>query len=115
MVKFRKSQSIPNQSKLFPPIENQPDLIMRPTARILTRPLLVSRSSLLRTFSTTPAPCVGRRSGTDGPSFNRDDFENITGELAKDGLSRYDEDFLETSAWVKDILVKMRDVDKEVA
>ncbi|KAJ3207760.1 37S ribosomal protein S24, mitochondrial [Dinochytrium kinnereticum] len=41
-----------------------------------------------------------------------DDYKPISGSLSKDGLNRYDLDFLETADWVKGLLLKMEEDGK---
>ncbi|KAI9003212.1 mitochondrial ribosomal subunit protein-domain-containing protein [Gaertneriomyces semiglobifer] len=61
----------------------------------------------LRSFSTT-THSLARRRPNAGERRDELDFTAITGDLNKDGLHRYELDFMETAKWVKDLLVAMK-------
>ncbi|KAJ3030608.1 37S ribosomal protein S24, mitochondrial [Rhizophlyctis rosea] len=67
----------------------------------------------VRPFSTAPVALAGRRQG-GGFQRSGDNFSSITGRFEEDGLTRYEVDFLETAAWTKDLLLKMKNAGAEV-
>ncbi|KAI8820854.1 mitochondrial ribosomal subunit protein-domain-containing protein [Fimicolochytrium jonesii] len=76
--------------------------------RSIPRPFFPTPAHL-RSFTTTPIN-LARRKQTAGERRDEDDgVKALTGNLAVDGVHRYELDFLETAEWVKELLVKMRD------
>ncbi|KAI9092170.1 mitochondrial ribosomal subunit protein-domain-containing protein [Phlyctochytrium arcticum] len=86
-------------------------------ARVLRRGCAKSASSLAlqgisRGFSSS-SPTFARKLGGQNERRGGDkDIATITGDLDKDGVHRFEMDFLETAEWTKDLLLKMQnDVD----
>ena len=79
-----------------------PGLLPRllPSLPSLQNPRLLSSSTLL----------LARRKQEFDPNASRSEseFRPIDGDWQKDGLNRYELDFLETAEWTKDVLLRLK-------
>ncbi|KAJ3118145.1 28S ribosomal protein S35, mitochondrial [Phlyctochytrium bullatum] len=82
-------------------------LLLRPSTAASSSCSCSSLPITLRTFTSTPRVLARRKQEAIGKGAD-EVFPSVTGDLDKDGLTRYDLDLLETTDWVNSLLMRMQ-------